>query len=409
MERPPLFKCDHHEDQERLGFIFSNADWSILIYSESFPEGDRILAELDDFPALLEIWIGDSDHWGYALYEKGSFSAGCTLNREHAESSSKPPATSKDAEKICRILGFEHHLAKVKRIQRGWHIFSEVPCERFCQAIGAIPAILTAKDIEYWNAGRLDSRELAGWKIEPLLFEKRKLLGYRLGEPILHKLAIRTFSPHEPRPTIDPAFVEHMRLKIKVMVWLFRPIGWLIAAPFIAKVWLNRIGLKRSEKCRPGHEIINAMLPEGIPWHADGPYLVNDRHGCRIRAQMPPDSKLWPRPLRGVFCFFSEEIEVSCHTTRPATLHRMFDLQPQEAVLQDASFFIGQFPARLLATHQPNKDGSNSYHYCWFVELPRAIYQFAVYSKIAIAEASLLKITEIVKSFEVISDVQKLN
>lgn len=406
MERPPLFSCDRNEDLERLAFLFSNEDWAILIYSESFPEGDRILAELDDFPAILEVWIGDSDDWGYALYEKGNFTAGCTLHRDYAGLGSKPPATSEDTIKICQILGLENRLADVKKARRGWHVFADVPCERFCQAIGALPATLAAKDIEHWNDGRLESREAAGWRIEPFLFEKRKLLGDRPGGPILHALAVRSFSPEETRPRIDPEFVEQMRRKVQIMVWLLRPVGWVIAFPFFVSIWLQRLGFKPSAKTKPGQEIIRAILPGGTPWRSEGAFLINDRHGCRIRAPQPPEAKTWPRPITNVFFFLLDDIEVSCNAARPASVRQVFDLRPQQSVLIDECFLIGKFPARILAIDQSEKNRPSCYYF-WFVELPRAIYQFMVFQKVRLPAEKLARITEIVKTFEIFSDVQE--
>lgn len=403
MKRPPLFECT--KDEERIAFLFSNAEWTILIYDEAFPEGDRILAELDDYPVLLEVWIGDSDHWGYALYEKGKFSAGCTLNQEYAESSSKPPATSEDAGKICKILGFEDRLADVKRAQRKWHLFSDIPCERFCQTIGALPAVLPAKDIEGWNAGRLESCEIAGWKIEPLLFEKRKLLGHEGNEPILHALATRSFSPRESRSQVDPEFVKQMQRNVQVMVWLLRPIGWLLAAPFLIQIWLHKLGIKKPAKLKAGQEILSVILTAELPWHWDGSWLVNKRHGCRIRAPKPNEDDKALLFAHGVFRFFVGEIEMSCFAVHPTSIRRVFDLRPKETVLKDESFLVGNFPARILVKQTTERDGAN-YHYFWFVELPRAIYQFSVFQKAELPQSKADQITEVVKSFEVFSEIQ---
>ena len=404
MERPPLLSL--HKDDERIAFLFSNEKWTIIVYSEAFLEGDRILTELDDHPAVLEIWIGDSDHWGYALYEKGDFSAGCTLNKNYQESSSNPPASKADAEKVCKILGLENQARQVKKAQRKWHLFSDVPCKRFCEIIGVLPAVLPAKDIVGWNAGRLESCNVAGWQIDPLLFEKRKLFGSRDHEPVLHALAVRSFTPDEPRQQIDPEFVRQMQNRIKVMVWLFRPLGWILAAPFLISIRLEQLGISLPSRPIVGHEVLDAILVQTLPWSQDGSWQVNSRHGCRILVGKAVDEAKNPFISRGVFRFFAQGIEILCAAIRPEDVRMIFDFKPQYAVLTDENFFVGRFPGRILAYRAPEADASR-YYYFWFIELPRAIYQFGHSDKVVMPQNAFDEITKVVKSFEVITEVQK--
>jgi len=403
MERPPLFECA--KDEERCAFLFSNKEWTVLIYNEAFQEGDRILTEFDDYPALIEVWIGDSDHWGYALYEKGEFSAGCTLNQDYEAKNSQPPASPTDAEKICKILGFESRLAQVKKTQRKRHLFADVPCENFCQTIGALPAMFTAKDVESWNAGRLESREIAEWKIEPLLFERRKPFGQEADQPILHTLATRSFSPREPRPQFDQT-LRNLQRNTQILVWIFRPIGWLLAAPFLASIWLDKLGIKKSAKPKPGQEILRAIHTVVAPWRWDGSWLVNDRHGCRIRAPKSSEGEKVPIFIYGVFRFFVDEVEISCVAVRPASLRRIFDLCPDQTVLKDETFFVREQSTRILSIQTQQKDGTN-YHYFWFIELPGVIYQFTLFRKSELPESTFAKITDVVKTFETFSKIDR--
>jgi len=192
------------------------------------------------------------------------------------------------------------------------------------------------------------------------------------------------------------------------MVWLFRPVGWVIAFPFFASIWLQKLGFKPSAKSKPGNDIISAILPGGTPWRSEGAFLINDRHGCRIRAPQPPEAKTWPRPINDVFLFILDEIEVSCNATRPESLHQVFDLRPQQMIVIDECFNIGKLPARILAIDESKKDSTSCYYF-WFVELPRAIYKFMVYQKVRLPTDKINKITEIVKTFEVFSDIQNLD
>jgi hypothetical protein len=67
-------------DDDRALCLVSNAHWSIILYSESFKEGDRLLTELNDLPVLLEVLIADSDVWGYDLIENGELTASFNSN-----------------------------------------------------------------------------------------------------------------------------------------------------------------------------------------------------------------------------------------------------------------------------------------------------------------------------------------
>ena len=51
-------------------FLLTRGRWCIVVYSRSFDEGDRLRRELDGFPVWLELWIADSDAWGYTLFEQ---------------------------------------------------------------------------------------------------------------------------------------------------------------------------------------------------------------------------------------------------------------------------------------------------------------------------------------------------
>ena len=133
---------------------------------------------------------------------------------------------------------------------------------------------------------------------------------------------------------------------------------------------------------------------------------MNSRHGCRIRVGKPLDDEKNLLIFRGVFRFFAQGLEISCAAVRPEDVRRIFDFKPQYAVLTDESFFVGGFLGRILAYRAPEGDASR-YRYFWFIELPRAIYQFGHSDKAVMPQNALDEITKVVKSFEVISEVQK--
>ena len=63
----PLFALD---DSERGVFLFSNSKWVVVLYSQMEAEGERLRHELTKLQVpLLEVWVHDSDIWGYDLYD----------------------------------------------------------------------------------------------------------------------------------------------------------------------------------------------------------------------------------------------------------------------------------------------------------------------------------------------------
>ena len=64
-EGPFLFPLD--AETERRVLLSENQDWTIVAYSHELEEGDRLVFELKKLrKPLLELWVYDSDIWGYA-------------------------------------------------------------------------------------------------------------------------------------------------------------------------------------------------------------------------------------------------------------------------------------------------------------------------------------------------------
>ncbi len=409
--RPPLFDCDKQD--ERCAFLFSSSQWTVLLYNSAFEEGDRVLSELSEFPRVIEIWIGDSDDWGYALFESGNFSCGCTLNQEHASSASQPPATAEDAAKLCDALGIPERFNAVLRAQRKRHLFADVPCEKFCQAIEAEPAIFTAGDIEQWNAGRLESCDVAGWHITPLYFEKHRRLGEEQPETMLQSIAVRSFNPDQPRRPLSPemeqmiqANVRMMKLVILPIRLVMTPIVWMCIRGALLIGWLGKFGTKFKAAPKTDNGLSSMIARRGKPWQRDGDWLVNNRHGCRIRVAFS-EAENKPAPfIFGVFTFFVGGTEILCAGVRPARVRQIYDLRTGQEAIRDESFTVGPSAARKLVTRTKEKDGF-SFYYHWFVECPCAIYQFTVFTRTELPAEDEGEIDTIVRSFETFGDVHR--
>lgn len=394
--RPSVFETDSEE--ERSAFLVSNAEWTVLIYSEAFPEGDRLLSVFEDFETVVEVWIGDSDDWGYALFQGGKWRAGASLSEDHASVSSDPPASAADAEMLCVALGKPEQAAAIRRVQKKRRLFADVPCQEFCDIIGAIPATLTCGDFEGWNAGRLEARTVAGWRVEPLMFERRKPLGEVGSAPLLHGLAIRSFAPKPAQEQFDPELARQFQRKAQLLVWLFRPIGWLLAAPFLAGMWLQKHGLKKSANRPPQHALLSALSALTPPWRREGEWLVNDRHRCRVRLSEPKTSDSEPLFLTGIFHLRVSGTELACHAVRPASIRNIFDLRSDQTAVQDEKFVLNGLSARYLLIRSQQQN-TLEFRYFWFAETDTVVYQFTAYSRSELPEGTVSAMRKVVDSF----------
>ncbi len=139
----------------------------------------------------------------------------------------------------------------------------------------------------------------------------------------------------------------------------------------------------------------------------DGPWLINRRHGCRIRAQgQAAGNQGFFRLPDQVFAFRVADTEIDCLAIRPDQLRKFFDLKPTQKCLKDESFFAGSFPARFLTV----KDENPQQHWTscrWFLEREGLIYEFSPRGQMIPPESALASITETIRSFEVLTDTGK--
>jgi hypothetical protein len=265
--------------------------------------------------------------------------------------------------------------------------------------------------MEYWNQGKVEIRELGGWTIEPLLFAKWRGLAAEEPEPILHGKTTRSFRAQEPRtPAIqlDPEFEAAMRRRVQVLSWIFRPVGWVLAAPWMLALWLQRMGMSKPKKRASGREdLLDALSNTPDAWRREGEWLVNDRHGCRIRVPASGEAKQLFKPIHEVFHFQVDGTEVSCLGVPQSGLRRHFDLQPTQEVVRDESFFAGSLPARLLVV-RTEQQGQRSFRYGWFIEREGIIYEFLVHGTAEVSGATVEKISDVVRSFELVGG-ERLN
>ena len=184
----PLFPFD--EDHDRGLVLASNGQWTTVAYSHWHSEGERLAYELrKTSPVLLEIWVFDSDIWGYRLQEAGQLVASFNSNPRYFGG---PPElelpVNGDPRLLCQAIGRPELTSEIERIQSKRAVFKERVAERFCQAIGADVAgldyhVLSDSGIEPGQPVRL-----GGFDVEVLHFRRADALSARPQQ--LHEVRI---------------------------------------------------------------------------------------------------------------------------------------------------------------------------------------------------------------------------
>jgi hypothetical protein len=405
--RPPLFPCE--KDYERGLFLVSNPDWTAVIYNKSIDEGDRLLQHLHEEACILEVWIHDSDFWGYELYERGDLTVAFNSNPTYFGQNDQKLPVNGDPDRICRLLELVGREARIARMQKRRAIFSEELLIEFCEIIDAPAGGLYFDVVEDWNEGRLETRTAAGWKIEPLFFERRRPLNEEPRSLELHSRAVRSWerqpSRHGQAISLNPEFQARLRaigFMFKVLTFPLKLLFWPLRWCFHFK--MRRLQ-KQAEKGVPLlgiNALYQAMTESDSDFIRSGEWLVNRRHDCRIRvapAESPAKSELSMRVTAGVLGFRVDGRDVRCQAVRREDLHTYFDLRPEATLVADEPFFTGPHPARLLAIRWKTQS-TDRIVYNWLIELVDVIYNFSTGSEKELPPETLAHIKGVIQTFE---------
>jgi hypothetical protein len=400
-ERSSLFADD--SDDERGVYLVSNAQWTVILYREAFEEGDRLLAELDDLPVVLEVVIADSDVWAYELLEQGELTAAFISNPRHFGGDDQKLPKNGDPERLCRALGMEGREAEVRRVQNRRSLFADFRCRTFCRLIGAPAGALHFVDLEGWNDGRLEAQNVGGWRIEPLYFERRRQFGEAARPLSLHSLAIREFETRAARQEeLAPEFVAQMRRQAQIIGLLFKPLQWVLMGIGPLFRWWFRRQVRKPASARTGDPLLDALASTPTePFQREGEWLVNRKYGCRLR--IPGDVPAGSLPLfrmpHEVFRFSVEGITVTALAIRPDKLRDSFTLRTGMTLIADDCFFAGTHPARNLVL-RVEEGQKTRFVQQWFVELEHVVFLFDASSQELLRPEAANAIKAVVQTFE---------
>ena len=400
----PLFADG--SDGERGIFLVSNPQWVVILFRESFHEGDRLLRELEDLPVVLEVVIADSDVWAYELLEQGELTVAFNSNPRYFGGNDQKLPKNGDPERLCQALGIKEREKEVRRIQRKRSFFADVPCQTFCRLIGASAGALHFADFEAWNDGRPEAHDTGGWRIEPLYFERRRPFGEEPRPLSLHSLAVREFETRAPRQeAVDPEFVAQLRRKAAMIRLLFKPFHWMLMAISPLFGWWIRRRLRKPLHTRTGDPLLDALATSPAEsFKREGEWLVNRKYECRLRAtgDVPINSRPFFRVPHEVFRFFVAATTVTTLAIRPKNLPDFFTLRTGMTPVADECLFVGTHPARYLALRVEGAGQQTRFVQRWFIEMERVSFLFDASSERLLSPEAANAIKAVVQSFELI-------
>lgn len=382
-DQPMLFDLDG--EAERSAFVIWNELWTILVFSK-YEEERRLIRELQSWaPAILYLWVQDSDVWGYDVFDgrgfAGSFNSDPRSYRSFYDDESDRPVA--DPADVCRRLELSIPPPALTLAQRRKAIFKEDACLELCRLIGAEAAAASYDDLE---RGTVD---LTGWHSQQLLFFHRDWVSSPACGTDLHRVHLVELSPGAfpgVWATITPelmAEMEQMRRRAHLRVQLLKPVSGL------ARAW--RWGLERAASLAGAPE----PRPEDGPATptprvndsrelaaGDGPREIsNRRHQCQIT--LAPVASALPvsgRPA-AVCAFRVGETSVTCTSRR---LWKIADVMrppsASEVVADDAYHTLSGLDARhlrfQLAPHFRTDTSDPSFLGLHVVATPIALYVF---------------------------------
>ena len=374
-DEPSLFPFD--PETERGIVLAETSDWTTVAFSHAFEEGDRLVFELKKLEKpLLEVWVHDSDIWGYRLHDSGRLVASFNSNPRYFGG---PPELelpqNGNPELLCEVCDLSVEPGTIASIQGKRAVFKERIAERFCAEIGAETAAYDYQDFDEVRLEPGPHTTTDGTEIERTYFvrcgKSRESTGLALHEIVLHV---------PPAPRVDPqmeAWQAEMRARmlpltvlLRIVGWGFKVVFWLLR-PFF-HLWLRRAMLRQDSRGDILRELETLQNRPDV--ERQGARLVNRRHGCSI--EVPESAEMMSDiDLHAVFSFRLGGVHVDCAAIRPSQLRRQLKLWPGAEIVEDEKHFIGELPARTVELKYTSEDRKRQI--IWhLVETPQAVYRF---------------------------------
>src|SRR5581483_9791432 len=276
----PIFECD--KENERCLFLISNSQWTAIFYSH-FQDFSRLRYELGKLnSAILEVWVYDSDAWGYRIFESRRVTDSFYYPRSSRIGDEEPGQPEHgDVSFLCETFELDRSVrGRLLSIMRSRAVFKEHLLERFCEAIGVPVAGVDYRDLTEQWLGRVVPSQVGTLRIERLFFSRE---GHERSVPRvqLHAFRVQKETPREPQIQLPPEVLAQVdaRMRHYHMIAMFlRPVGWILRAVFFMSFLLGRL---RGRKMTPNAMFSNpelAALFAGQPGDLDvrGNQMINN-------------------------------------------------------------------------------------------------------------------------------------
>ena len=403
----PLFACEGA--RERGVYLFGNADWTIVVFSER-EEERRLVQELMGLERpLLHVWLFDSDVWGYVLVHDGGTLAEFDSNPDYdkgAEYFLDEPRfgdmRSGAPAELCRVLERPGLEDEVARLQRRRPVFKETAVHAFCDRLGIGPVATSYRYLEHADV----DGGFAGWTVECLRYSKEDP---HAGDGIdLHAesaFAAPELRDEPPAEHAAPGLPLEIPLQIRAtfamvktlmlpFLLIVRPLAWLFRMR--ARLGLARLPIPVGPLVRlPGHPPL-ARAEDG--------FAMNDRHRCRVRlpegAEIVEPTGLASRA--GVWTVFALKLADDSYSSCDAhRLTELRDITRHGTAVEDERYHVGPLKARRRLIEFPARGGQEpAREEVHIVQAPRAFYVWRVAGRDAKQRAAVRRIVE---SFELVS------
>lgn len=389
LQRAVLFP--HNEINDVRLFLINNGAAVVILGSGFKGEMGRIQKKFSDVSLLL--WQ-ERGPWGIRCYLQGE-EVGRFENRKAGRFRNHVPNGTADW-----IAGAVKQFADAKE-WREFHSclrygrwFTEWAVGKFCAGLGLPLAALSFDTVEKVWDGSLESRELDGWSIQMLAFQRRPEAGPKPTE----ESTLDSDESNDEMSMIEACFWSCvLLLTFPITVPLFILAAILHCIPLVRRaLWGKgqrvRDQFLKAVKCRFSNPI---QLSTG--------QIYNTIHRCSVKVPTGIRAKpklTWLKPrdfLRHspVFQFTLGNLAISATAHKPNSSWKVLESDSVEDKECRTEFQVGPYSGTRCFYQ------TNWHHYDWFIRTPKATYKFSINgTKEPVSEELTRKVDELVWSFE---------
>ena len=400
------FDCRYGPEEKRA-FVLSNNDSCIVLYSDDIQGEPKMRHALSEFPAVFQLWAID-EGWGYRLEEYGRLTTSYCSKRGLEEADEAPAKSNGDLTRLSALFNSPGVLTNLKKIESGFYLSNGKRCWEFANTLQILAAVLSFHDVDVANAGIHERRQIQGWTIQMLAYQKpteNGTTGKTNGG--LHFASLTTEEKTE---------VEKIRKRARWMMWFLSPLaivmGWILLAVIALVVLLGAIpGLRRAISGNAGRFVEDFIkdLHEAEPKRIliQGNVVANQRHGVSVCVEPPAQALSELLPRKGgfddelVFDIKCGEIFLICEAFPITKAPKWKGIETlEERTITGTQSRIDFQKRRTTITKQSGVQYRSGFQYHWTLNTSELVYRFFSAAKRDLTPDQLEILERIVCSFK---------